>query len=171
MLSLSGIFVGGFFLRKRRAGKGIESVDFFFKAMVLVKGSGGSLHTVFVVFHLLFDLFDTFRVAEPALDAVKYFRVDAAVHQSVVIFDVGDSSMFEAAFLPDEGCAEEHQGEYRDEHGEIDLPRFLGDEDCLFNLLHRGGLAVKLLIFSVISVFRSSTDVVRFSPISFTVVV
>lgn len=115
--------------------------------MLLVECTGGFLHTVFVCFHLIFDLLDALRVAEPALDAVKSFRVDAAVHQYVVILDVGDSGLFEAAFLPDEGCAEEHQGEYRDEHGEIDLPRFLGNADCLFNLLHRrvGGEVVNLL--------------------------
>ena len=48
--------------------------------MLLVEGAGGfllckrfceNLHTVFVVFHLFFDLLDTFRVAEPALNAVS----------------------------------------------------------------------------------------------------
>lgn len=103
MLSFSGIFVGGF---------GIEFVDFFFKALLLVEGSGGFLHTVFVCFHLRFDLLDALRVAEPALDAVKSFRVDAAIHQYVVILDIGDSSPFDASFLPDESGSEEDQSEH-----------------------------------------------------------
>ena len=113
MLSFSGIFVVGF---------GIEFVDFFFEAMLLVEGAGGFLHTVFVVFHLFFDLLDALGVAKPALNAVESFGIDPSVHQDVVILDVGDTGSFDARLLPDSGSSEEDEGEHRDEHGEIDLP-------------------------------------------------
>ena len=115
--------------------------------MLLVEGAGGFLHTVFVVFHLFFDLLDSFRVAKPALNAVKSFGVDTTVHQDIVILDVGDTGSFDARLLLDSGSSEEDEGEHRDEHGEIDLPRFLGDADGLFNLLHRriGGEVVNLI--------------------------
>ena len=90
--------------------------------MLLIESAGGFLHTVFVVFHLFFDLLDMFRVAEPALNAVESFGVNSSVHQDVVILDVGDTGSFDARLLPDSGSSEEDEGEHRDEHGEIDLP-------------------------------------------------
>ncbi len=91
-------------------------------------------------------MLDALRVAKPALDAVKSFGSDSAVHQNVVILDVGDAGLFNAGFLPDCRGSEEHQGEHRDEHREIDLPRFLGNAYGLFDFLHRriGGEIVNL---------------------------
>ena len=103
----------------------------------MVEGAGGFLHTIFVCFHLRFDLLDALRVAEPALDAIQTLGVDAAVHQYVVILDVGDAGLFDTRLLPDESSSEEDKGEHREEHGEINLPRFFGNTDGLLNLLHR----------------------------------
>ena len=97
-ISSAGIFVGVL---------GIEFVDFLFKVLLLVEGTGGFLHTVFVGFYLGFDLLDALRVTEPVLDAVESLGTDAAIHQYVVILDVGDSGLFDAGFLPDESGAVE----------------------------------------------------------------
>ncbi len=105
MLSFSEIFVVGF---------GIEFVDFFFETMLLVEGAGGFLHTVFVVFHLFFDLLDTFKGRGTSLNAVSPSEVNSSVHQDVVILDVGDSGLFEQRLLPDSGSSEKMKVNYRD---------------------------------------------------------
>ena len=143
---------------------GIEFVDFFFEALLLVEGVSGFLHTVFVCLYLLFDLLDALRVAEPALDAVQPLGVDAAVHQYVVILDVGDASLFDTRLLPDESGSGEDKGEHREEHGEIYLPRFTGDADGLLNLLYRsiGGEVVDLFRDFGLEIINRSSQIVSY---------
>lgn len=55
------------------AGFGVQFVESFFEAVLLLKGSGGFLNAVLVVdYHFLYAL-DLFRVLEPLFDLVKTF--------------------------------------------------------------------------------------------------
>ena len=105
--------------------------------MLLVKGAGGFLHAFFVIAHFRLDDFHFVRVAKPAFDAVKTDGIDTVVHQDVVILDVRDSALFDARFLSYDGRYKEHEREYRVEHCEINLPRFLCDSDGFLNSLYR----------------------------------
>ena len=116
---------------------GIEFVDFFFETVFLIKGAGGFLDSLFVGSHFRLDDFHFVGVAKPTFNAVKTGRVDTVVHQDVMILDVRDSALFDARLLPYDRRYKEHEREYRDEHCEIDLPRFLSDSDGFLDSLHR----------------------------------
>ena len=79
---------------------GVELIELFFEAMLLLESAGGFFDTFLVFAHLVFNPLNHFGVLEPAFDAVESFGVYTIVHLYEAVFDVGGATLLDASFLP-----------------------------------------------------------------------
>lgn len=105
---------------------GVQFVELFFEAMLLLEGTGGFFDAFLVFTHLMLYILDHFGVLKPAFDAVKTFGVYAVVHLYEAVFDVGGAALFDAAFLPKQKHRKKNGTDNGAAYGQIPLPRLFG---------------------------------------------